>query len=778
MNDLYPHLNSRNDGGGGKNGTNANAISKSKSNKNNYAATATVAAAGIGSFDDYDSIIDGVEEFSIGRRTADSDDVSSMMMSEMGGASVAMAAAAAGGGGDNGGGPVATPPRKARAYGAGVVAGAAAGGGGAEADVPSPARSVRWSDQDDDDPDAQLRRALAAAGVSDSILRSERSESETGSESQPASEPTLPTVDAAMIHSSSALEIGDLFDGMMLGNEDTTAEEGSSTLLNLQLETTDSQGGGSDNHSYGSGYYHVGDMGLDSGDVSAILGVGSEDTAVDGTANDAKESTGGGERLYPAPDPYESEVEAGGANANDGRIPSAEGDDGGDRHSLPSADEVRNYAALKSMYKNASGDVEDQRAAVVSGRRKRQLGPLGDEMSYASGGGNVVGQSAAGRGSGGGRYGLGFSNRSTKRTNNKASNGLADHNDGHWDHQNSPNVSHASDAYNFDDEYYEDEGFLPHWISASSGRAKCLLISSVAVAFGAMVLVAVMLGVSYGAGGSDNNGGGGSVGTPDRAEAGGGSDAGLAAGAPTPAAVPTMEPTEWQLVEEPDDQTAYPTYSPFLSGAVTTTNEPTVEPTVKPTADPTPGSITSESLEVADAPPAAAEQAGEEEEAGGATDSGAGLDLEASNFELELASEGPSAQSSASMEPTPAPTHIPSMWPSALRSPAPSTEPTPVLSEVPTASFLPTSSAIPTSSPSSNPTISSSPTSTPSTFPTGSPSLVPSSSSAPSWSFGNDALDEGDVMFYLIGDGGSNWKFWSDKMETLPVEGHEFVVHL
>ncbi|KAL7531350.1 hypothetical protein ACHAXR_005133 [Thalassiosira sp. AJA248-18] len=431
------------------------------------------------------------------------------------------------------------------------------------------------------------------------------------------------------------------------------------------------------------GYYHVGDLGIDTTDVSAILGVASSDP-LDGQSLLVKEE----------------ELEL-------------------DQHSLPPPGEVKHNSVFR--------DVEDQRET------NKQLGPLGDELSYAG------------------------------------------------DANDNNQIYDGDDYSDDDDESQENEGLLPNWIAFSSQRAKVIFVASSALVLGSLVLAVVALGISYGTvGGGGNDGSASEI---DRAEEAPSNVVPVVTFVPEPTKYPTVSPMidlletassapvlsttgEESSPSTPSPQTAITTTTVTVSPttSVPTTSSPvTASPT---TLEPTVTQTMTSTLSPTSSPSIPLETAAIEETA---------TTTDPTSSPTTQTSARPSIISSRSSN---QPSELSSLRPSENTSAIPSRTPSTKPSGNPTLTLAPTNSALPTNHPSISPTHSFSPTSQPSFNPTESPSLVPSLSSKPSWSFGDDAIDEGDAIFYLMADGGSNWKFWTEKFQGLPVEQHKFLVHL
>ena len=383
-----------------------------------------------------------------------------------------------------------------------------------------------------------------------------------------------------------------------------------------------------------SGYYHVGDykvgdLGIDTTDVSAILGVASDDeeSAVGqgpppGTGTSSRQPTNTSIALNAATDAFSS---------------------------FPTVGALKSDAKKNQKY---STKVTEKQ------KKKKQKGPLGDDLSYAD-------------------------------ENN----------------ENNPNVIHHMREYSeYDSEDEEDEdydGILPKWIAFSSQRSKCVFVSSTALVLGTLVLAVVALGISYGTGNV--------LVTPEN-------ESNDISGVVTP-------PTDGGGAN--DDGTS--TYTgKFGFNAVPTTSKPTLSPTTG-------------------------------EESGG----GQGQ---------------PVPTTSSSPTPMPVVTGTPtadwSQWTTPITKTTSPVQPSPVspVSLATTTSPASSSSAVPTST--KSPASTGAPISS-------NPTLSPSFSTQPTWGFGTDATEGGDITFYLMADGGSNYEFWSEKMRKLNVDdGQKFVVHL
>ena len=377
-----------------------------------------------------------------------------------------------------------------------------------------------------------------------------------------------------------------------------------------------------------SGYYHVGDykvgdLGIDTTDVSAILGVASDDeeSAVGqgpppGTGTSSRQPTNTSIALNAATDAFSS---------------------------FPTGGALKN---------------QKYSSKVKEKQKKKQKGPLGDDLSYAD-------------------------------ENN----------------ENNPNVIHHMREYSeYDSEDEEDEdydGILPKWIAFSSQRSKCVFVSSTALVLGTLVLAVVALGISYGTGNV--------LVTPEN-------ESNDISGVVTP-------PTDGGGAN--DDGTS--TYTgKFGFNAVPTTSKPTLSPTTG-------------------------------EESGG----GQGQ---------------PVPTTSSSPTPMPVVTGTPtadwSQWTTPITKTTSPVQPSPVspVSLATTTSPASSSSVVPTST--KSPASTGAPISS-------NPTLSPSFSTQPTWGFGTDATEGGDITFYLMADGGSNYEFWSEKMRKLNVDdGQKFVVHL
>eukprot|EP00571_Detonula_confervacea_P012859 CAMPEP_0172303032 /NCGR_PEP_ID=MMETSP1058-20130122/4629_1 /TAXON_ID=83371 /ORGANISM="Detonula confervacea, Strain CCMP 353" /LENGTH=797 /DNA_ID=CAMNT_0013013711 /DNA_START=120 /DNA_END=2513 /DNA_ORIENTATION=+ len=417
-----------------------------------------------------------------------------------------------------------------------------------------------------------------------------------------------------------------------------------------------------------SGYYHVGDLGIDTTDVSAILGVASED-------------------------PMDEESLLFGTGTGAAMTAS----------SLPPVSVAKNDAVFEKIA---------QKERSLRDEEKR-FGPLGDELSYADAG-------------------------NTAAINNSNNYPVYIEND-----------DDSQDDYDSEEEEDEYDGILPNWIAFSGQRTKVVFVTSAALILGSLVLAIVAIGFSYGMtdGNNSNNNNGGSepVAIDQQVEIsvpGGDNDINATVANDT-MVVPMV----------------YPTFSPIAS-IVEATGAPVLSTTGEEVANNNNSSPTTNSPS---------------------------FSLTTAN-DVSLTSspptDGPTAivttaeLTTASPAPTTSPASNPSSNPSSSRPTLqPASKPSFSPSRSVTTSPSLTKSSIPTNVPSFQPTISLHPSST---HPSAIPSVAPTASSKPSWSFGSEAMDDGDATFYLMADGGSNWQFWTDKLKNLPIDKEEqkFVVHL
>lgn len=543
----------------------------------------------------------------------------------------------------------------------------------------------------------------------------------------------------------------------------TSANENDDTSLHLGSDAS-------------SGYYDVGDLGIDATDVSAILGP-------DGACADPLD----GESLL--------------AQASD---------------LMPSVTAVRNHAAFSDTKllerddaiwgkgRNAQNnkDIRSE-SRSMEGNRHTQLGPLGDELSYAAGNDT---------------YNENFS--------------------GNYKEQF---------GYPLEDDESEegedDEGLLPNWISSSSRRVKFVFVVSTALILGSLVMAIVVLGISYITGSTNSGGSSGSASSVSVDRVGSfpgsvphddnsGSD--VVSGNPNdaqemipgetitaaPAKYPTFLPTATAVLEtnapvlsttgEEEEAVFDPSSAIFIlttipASASTTTATPTSQSpsTISPTKTipylPTmANTATSDILDLISSaitsPPTKSPRqvtsSAVTEVANIVPTSSPTTNMPTSPSMTVSPTVGPSSSNPTispsseptSSHPTPSPSSSPvTANPSLTASNQPSSSPNPTILAVTTG--VPTETAAPTISiarsvPSVHPTVTFRPTSLPSKNPRNRISLVPTSSIQPTWSFGGGATEEGDASFYLMADGGSNRNFWTDKLGGLNESTHKFMVHL
>ena len=427
-------------------------------------------------------------------------------------------------------------------------------------------------------------------------------------------------------------------------------------------------------------YYHVGDLyhvdslGIDNTDMSAILGLAS----VSSSAASATTTSIGPSSSVDA----ESLLPIRNATRNHNGIEMEEDD----QHSLPSVYAIKNDVAMRMTNNNSMNDMQDEmtnhnddeedgmnQSSCVS----KQLGPLGDELSYAS----VEYQ----------------------------------HHEGHGSYE-AQNADYTSEyAADYLDEEEEDvtnhhRSILPNLITYSSRRSKCVTVFSTAFILGILVFAMVAVGVSYSSTGRINpftSSSSSSSNTINGNPSIGGIGGGVEDGNNISGSIDSIR----LPLESDDEENDVTTNNSSKQTTTTTTSRPTSSLTMSGTS----------TAEVASSTALPTTSPRDDED-----------------------DENPIQQQQHQMVAL-VPTTMPSEQPSHLRRP------------------------------STTPTLSSSPTTQPSM--SNVPSFVPTISSQPSWPVGNDSVMEGDARFYLMADGGSNLRF-ADRLESLPMGQHKFVVHL
>ena len=224
-------------------------------------------------------------------------------------------------------------------------------------------------------------------------------------------------------------------------------------------------------------YYHVGDLyhvdslGIDNTDMSAILGLASVSSSSAASATTTS--------IGPS-----SSVDAGSllpirnTTRNHNGIEMEEDD----QHSLPSVYAIKNDVAMR-MTNNSMNDMQDEvtnpnddeedgmnQSSCVS----KQLGPLGDELSYAE---NSVEYQ---------HYGIYEPSNS-----DYAADYAADYATDYLDEEEDDVTNHH-------------RSILPNLITYSSRRSKCVTVFSTAFILGILVFAMVAVGVSYSSTGSIN----------------------------------------------------------------------------------------------------------------------------------------------------------------------------------------------------------------------------------------------------------------------------------
>jgi hypothetical protein len=219
------------------------------------------------------------------------------------------------------------------------------------------------------------------------------------------------------------------------------------------------------NHGY---YYHVGDLyhvdslGIDNTDMSAILGLASVSSAASTTTSIGPSSSVDAESLLPTRN----------TTRNHNGIEMEEDD----QHSLPSVYAIKNDFAIRMTNNNSMQDEmthhndDEEDGMNQSSCVSKQLGPLGDELSYAE---NSVEYQ-------------------------------------HYDMYEPSNSDYAADyANDYLDEEEDDvtnhhRSILPNLITYSSRRSKCVTVFLTAFILGILVFAMVAVGVSYSSTGSIN----------------------------------------------------------------------------------------------------------------------------------------------------------------------------------------------------------------------------------------------------------------------------------
>ena len=426
-------------------------------------------------------------------------------------------------------------------------------------------------------------------------------------------------------------------------------------------------------------YYHVGDLyhvdtlGIDNTDMSAISGLASSSFSTTTSIGQSSASVDA-ESLLPSNQDADEE----------------ENDE--DQHSLPSVYAIKNDVLMYSKSKHKMHEMNnryierirhaDDEESMNQSSVSRQLGPLGDELSYAD-------------------------------------NGL-DYQQEHERHgiYEPQNADYYANNYSEEEEEEEEddanECILPNLITYSSRRSKCVTVFSTAFILGVLVFAIVAVGVSYSSTGSINPF---SSTSSINANESNGSDGGS-----NSESISFVDRLEDENSNMNVDSVKLPLES--STGKEVDVEGKTVSSTARPT-----GSLTMSGTSTA--------------AVASSTTSLPTISPRDDDEDSPIQQQQQQQQMMTSLVPTNMPSEQTSLF---LRRP----------------SIIPTQSSNPTTQPSMSNV----------------PSIAPTTSSQPSWPIGNESTEEGDARFYLMADGGSNRRFWANKLETLEAGPHKFLVHL